>query len=289
MSKNSYQQMIQEEKYFKEIIKLLLDTWKTILIFVVLGFMSSVTYLLVTPKKYEAIAQIKMAQINRINNHFSGFTSSATANNDGNPLGVNIEESSLLLARMRIPSSYSAMDFKACGLDYLKYPAEILANLAKFSPVKGVTSIIELRVQMESRDQALSCAQSLFENIRNSQNQIIKPHIDEAKSLLIKYQTRLEDAKMVNAREDKSGSTLSTSYLVNRDELKFLMEESIRLDTFIAAGDARQAKLVSPIYASDIPVSPSKKIVLMGGLFLGLILGFVFVIGKKALITLKTS
>lgn len=284
MTKNSHQQMSQEEISLMGIIRFLLDTWKTILLFGVLGFMSSVTHLLVAPKQYEAIAQIQMAQIDSRNNHSSNL-----GNSNSNPLGINIEEPNLLLARMRIPSSYSTEEFKACGLDYSKGPAEKLTSLAKFSPVKGVTSTIELRIQMELRDQAMSCAQSIFENIKNSQNQIIKPYIDEAKSRLIQYQAQIEVIRITIAREDKSGSISAAAYLANRDELKFLTDESIRLNAFIAAGDARQAKLVAPIYVSDVPVSPKKEIVLLGGLFFGLIFGFVYVIGKKYLIILKDN
>ncbi len=283
MSKNTHQQMPQEEISLTEIIKFLLDTWRTILVFGVLGFMSSVAHLLVTPKHYEAIAQIQMAQINTSNNHVRNLSNS----NNSYPLGVNIEEPNLLLARMRVPSSYSEIEFKACGLGYSKASAEKLTRLAQFSQVKGVTSAIELRIQMESKDQAISCAQSLFENIRSSQNQIIKPYIEEAKSRIINYQAQIEGLKIIIAREDKSSSISAAAYLANRDELKFLMEENIRLKTFITAGDVGRAKLVAPIYVSDVPVFPRKKNVLLGGLFLGLIFGLVFTVGKKYLIILK--
>lgn len=208
MSENSYQQMTEDEISIKDIIDFFFETWKTILAFGVLGAAASITFLLITPSQYEATAQIQMAQI-------SG------SNNNTNPLGVNVEEPNLLLARMRTPSSYSADEFKACGLENSTSPAEDLAKLAKFSSVKGVSTIVELKIRMESKEQGMACAKSVFENIRDSQNDIIKPYIEEAKSLLVKYQSRLEDAKMIVARADKSGAALSAAYLANRDEVKF--------------------------------------------------------------------
>jgi capsular polysaccharide biosynthesis protein len=155
--------------------------------------------------------------------------------------------------------------------------------------VKGVSNVVELRIRMESKDQALVCANSLFENIRNSQNQVIKPYIEEAKSLLVKYQSRLEDAKMIAARGDKPGFPLSAAYLINREEVNFLTDESIRLNNFITAGEARQAKLISPIYISEAPVFPDKKLGLILGVAAGLFLGFLVMLAKRGYAIYKVS
>jgi capsular polysaccharide biosynthesis protein len=282
MSENSYQQMTEDEISLKDIIDFFLEAWKTILAFGVLGLVGSIAFLLVTPNHYEITAQIQMAQINGNNNNNNN-------NNNTNPLGVNVEEPNLLLTRMKLPSSYSAEEFKACGLENSKSPAEDLTKLAKFSSVKGVSTIVELKIQMESQEQGIACAKSLFKNIRDSQNDIIKPYIEEAKSLLVKYQSRLEDAKMIVVRADKSGSALSAAYLANRDEVKFLTDESIRLNSLITAGDARRAKLVSPIYASDAPVFPKKEASLVLGIIVGLFLGLALAFTRKAVTNYRAN
>ena len=101
--------------------------------------------------------------------------------------------------------------------------------------------------------------------------------------MLIRYQDRLTNSQSLVSRADKSGAALSAAYLANRDEVKFLTEEILRLNTFITTADSRQAKLVSPIYASDIPVAPKKKIALVAGLFAGLFLGLLLMLGKRGL------
>lgn len=264
-----------QDVYIETAVKFFLNVWKSLLMFGLLGFLSALIYVLKAPKQYEAIAQIQMPQIYRGSNYRN--------ENNNNNLGGSVEDPNLLLARMKIPTSYSNLNVKACGLERSKSPAEVLTSLAQFSLVKGVSTSVELKIRMDSKDQAVACAESIFENIQNSQNQILKPYIDEAKNLLTKYQARLEDARMTISYADKNSADLSAVYLINRDEVKLLLDESIRLNNFISSSEAHQARLVSPIYASDKPVSPRKKVALIVGFLLGLFIGFIYVIVKKAL------
>ncbi len=149
--------------------------------------------------------------------------------------------------------------------------------------------MIELKINRDNKEAVIACAQSLFEKIKASQNQIIKPYIEEAKTLLVKYQDRLTNSQILISRADKSGAALSAAYLANRDEVKFLTEEILRLNTFIATAETRQAKLVSPIYASDIPVAPNKRVALISGLFTGLVIGLLLMLGRRSFDAYKAS
>ncbi len=268
MSEQSFNKPLEDEISLEDIIDFLMESWKVILGIGLLGLLGSVGFLAVTPNQYEAIAQIQMAQI-------------SANNNNTNPMGVNVEEPNLLLMRLKVPTTFSDEDMNACGLKGQKKPAESIVAMTNFSAVKGVGSIVELKIQMESREGAIICAQALFESIRESQNQILKPYIEEAKVLLAKYQDRLKDTQSLVSRADKSGAALSAAYLANRDEVKFLTDESIRLNTFITAGDARQTKLVSPIYASEAPVYPKKKNFLIVGFLAGLFIGVLLAMIRK--------
>lgn len=275
MSEQSFNPSFEEEISLKDIIDFLVESWKAILVTGFLGVLVSAAYLIVTPNQYQATAQIQMAQI--------------SASNNANPLGINIEEPNLLMARLKLPTTYSAEVIKACGLENTSSPAESLVSSAKFSGVKGVGSMIELKINRDSKEIAINCAQALFESIKTSQNQIIKPYIEESKALLVKYEARLVNSQSLVSRADKSGAALSAAYLANRDEVKFLTEEILRLNTFITTTDTRQAKLVSPIYASDIAVFPRKTMSLIIGLMAGLFLGLLLVISKKALKNYKAA
>ncbi len=277
MSDQSFDAIQDDEISLKEIIDFLIESWKTIAAVGVLGLLSAIVFIFVTPSQYEAAAQIQMAQINISNNNNNNN------NNNTNPLGVNLEDPNTLIARMKLPTAFSEKEVQACKLEKSRFPTEQLANsVVNLSTVKGVTSLVELKIRGESKEEALSCAQAIFENIKDSQSQILKPYVDEAKTLLLKYQVRLSEAQSLIARADKSGQALSAAYLANRDELKFLSDETIRLNSIITAGDTRNAKLVSPIYASDKPVSPKKTMTLVLGLLAGLFLGLLYVLARKA-------
>jgi LPS O-antigen subunit length determinant protein (WzzB/FepE family) len=276
MSDQNLNSGIEDEITLKDIVDFVVESWKAILATGIVGILGAVGYIFVTPNQYEATAQIQMAQI-------------SASNNKTNPLSIDIEDPNLLMARLKFPTSYSALEIKACGLESSTAASEALAAAAKFSTVKGVGSMIELKINRDSKEIAVACAQSLFENIKASQNQIIKPYIEEAKTLLVRYQDRLTNSQSLVSRADKSGAALSAAYLANRDEVKFLTEEILRLNTFITTADTQQARLVSPIYASDIPVAPKKRIVLIAGLFAGLFLGLLLMLGKRVYKAYKVS
>lgn len=286
MSEQLYSPIFKDEYSLKDIIDFLVESWRTIVLTGLLGIVGSALYLWATPNQYQATAQILMAQIStHNNNNFNNHNN----NNNTISLGVNVEDPNLLIVRLKLPTTYSSKEIKACGFENTKYSAEALANNAKFSIVKGVGSLVVLKINRDSKDGAIACAQALFETIKTSQNMIIKPFIEEAKDLSVKYQDRLKNSQSLIFRADKSGAPLLAADLVSRDEVKFLSEEILRLNTLIASADLLQAKLISPIYASDIPVAPKKIIALIAGLFGGLFLGLLLMIGKRAVCAFKTS
>lgn len=274
MSEQSFDSIAEDEISLKSTVNFLAESWKVIIFMGFLGLVGSIAYLWVTPSQYQATAQILMAQV-------------GTSNTTINPKGVDIEDPNLLMVRLRLPSAYSSQEIEACGFESPLASSEVLLNHVKFSTVKAVPSMIEIKVNRDSKEIAIACAQSVFENIKVSQFEIIKPYIEEAKNLLVKYQERLIYSQSLVARADKSGVALSAAYLANRDELKFLNEEIIRLNTFITTADARQTKLVSPIHVSGTPVFPKKTISLISGLMVGIVLGLIFALIQKALISYR--
>lgn len=278
MSEQAFQSNLDDEISLLDIIEFLTESWKAIAFSGILGILGATGYVWLSPKQYQATAQIQMAQISANNN-----------NNNTNPLGVNIEEPNLLMARLKLPTTYSDQEVKACGFENSSTPLEAIVSNAKFSAVKGVGSMIELKINHDSKELAVTCANALFESIKVSQNQIIRPYIEEAKILLLQYQDRLSNSQTLVSKADKSGAALSAAYLANRDEVKFLTEEIMRLNTFITTADTRQTRLVSPIYAPDNPVLPKKRLSLMLGLFAGLFLGLLYVLLRKAWINYKSG
>lgn len=267
MSKSTNNELLENEISLIEILDFLFDFWKLILFSGVIGLLISWGFMIAKPKEYEATAHIKMAQI---------YTTSNT-----NPLGINVEDVNALIVRMRLPSAYSLNEIKACNLENSEYPSESLVGLVKFHAIKEAPSIIELKIRASSKDQAIKCMQALYKHIQESQAQMIKPLIEEANSLLLKYEVRLKNIQSLISQLDVSSATISAVYLINRDELKFLADEIIRLKSIISSSNNRQSELVTPIYVTDSFLSVNMKFTLLIGFSAGLFLGFLTALGLK--------
>jgi hypothetical protein len=262
-----------------DILRFVKGAYKTILIFGVIGFLAAIIYLVNTPKKYEATAQIVMAQIGAANNN----------NNNLNPLGINIEEPPLLVSRMSLPTSISPQVISACGFDGVSEPGAALAKSIKLSPTKGVPNVVELKTVAPSREAALGCADAIFELIKTTQTQILAPYIQEAKIKLADDEARLDKAKDLVSKADKSGSAMGAAYLSTRDEIRYLLDEITSLKNVVTSNQNRITHLVAPIYASDQPISPKKRIALASGVFGGLFLGLLIALARQMIPKLKAQ
>ncbi len=63
MLKHSFTPNQESEISFVDSFNFFLKSWKTIVLMGLLGLIFTIAYLLVIPRKYQAIAQIQMAQI----------------------------------------------------------------------------------------------------------------------------------------------------------------------------------------------------------------------------------
>lgn len=133
-----------------DILRFLKGAYKTILILGAAGLVIAAAYLAVTPKQYEAVAQVAMAQIGAANN------------NNLNPLGINIEEPSLLIARLSQPTSFPAQVLSPCGVDEGANATATLSKSIKLAPPKGVANVVEVKTFGQSPEAALTCAQTIL-------------------------------------------------------------------------------------------------------------------------------
>jgi LPS O-antigen subunit length determinant protein (WzzB/FepE family) len=254
-----------------DILRFLKGAYKTILVFGALGLAIAIAYLVITPNRFEAVAQIQMAQ-----------TSGANNNNNLNSLGVNIEEPALLIARLSSPSSFSAGAIAACGQQAQSNSALAAVQTIKLAPIKGISNVVELKTVGPTSEAASICAQAIFELIKTSQAQIQAPYLEEAQTRLVEDKSRLDQAKALVAKADKSGAVMgAAAYLSTRDEIKLLSDQMALLQDLISFSQSHVTRLVSPIYASDNPVAPKKRIALLAGLLGGLLLGLLIALGRQ--------
>ncbi len=262
-----------------DILRFLKDAYKTILVFGVLGITLSIAYLAITPKQYEATAQIVMAQISAANNNNN--------NNNMSPLGINIEEPALLIARLAMPTSFTAQEIAACGFEGRPEAGAALAKAIKVVLPKGIANVVELKTVGQSPQLAMQCAAAMFEFIKTTQNQLVIPYIEEAKLKLADDERRLANAKDMVAKADKSGSVMSAAYLSTRDEIRFLLDQITAIKSVISSNQNRATRLVTAIYSSDTPIAPKKRNILAAGLLGGLFLGLLIALGRKVIAKMK--
>jgi capsular polysaccharide biosynthesis protein len=275
-SKNSEFSQVESEISLLVILHFLKNAWKTIVIATLVGLALSIAFLAITPKQYEAIVQIAMAQI-------------SAANNNLNPHGINIEEPALLIARMSSPTSFTPQVKEACGLKDETNAAQALSKSIKLTLPKGVANVVEVKSFGPSPQAAEQCNLAIFELIKATQFQIVAPYIAEAKVRLDDDIERLAKARDLVAKADKSGSAMGATYLSTRDEIRFLLDETTALKNVVTFNKNRVTRLVFPIYTSDMPITPKKRNALAVGFFGGLFLGLLIAMGHRMIAKLKNE
>lgn len=278
IQQSEIQTQVDNEVSLLDILHFFKGAYKTILVFGAAGSVVAASYLAVAPKQYEAVAQIAMAQISAANN-----------GNNHNPLGINVEEPPLLIARLSLPTSFTPQVLSSCSMDESANPGFGLAKAIKLTLPKGVANVLELKTVGESPEVAVTCAQAIFELIKVTQAQILAPYIEESKTKLADYQERLIKAKDLVTKADKTGQPVSATYLSTRDEIRFLLDEIAPLENVVTGSQNRATRLISPIYVSDTQIAPKKQIVLMVGLLGGLFLGLLLTVGCQMLIKFKAD
>lgn len=255
------------------IVDFIADAWKIVLIATSFGLFAAIAYLMFAPKTFEAIAQVKMAQISN--------------SNPANPFGVVVEEPSTLIARMRMPTNYKDNTVKACGLQDDDNAAESLAKGIVFLLPKGLSNAIEFKVRASSPEGAYDCANAVVEQIVKMQSEYAKPLLEEAKTKLVQDNERIESSKRLIA-VSKSGLS-SATYLSARDEIAYYLADREKMLDLINSIQGRGARLISPIYVPAKAVFPDKKISLMVGLCVGFFLGLFFAWARQSWANRPTS
>lgn len=177
----------------------------------------------------------------------------------------------------------------SCGVGESTESAAGITKSIKLSIPKGVTNAVELKAFGKSPEVASMCAQAVFELIKTTQAQIVAPYIDDAKIRLAGDEERLAKAKELLVKADKSGSAMGAAYLSTRDEIRFLLDEITALKNVVTSNQSRATRLIAPIYASDTPIAPKKRVVLVAGLFGGLFLGLLLALARQLWMKLKAD
>jgi len=145
-------QAFEDEISLKDIVGFIQESWKTILFTTILGLLGALAYIWLTPKTYEGTMQVQMSQL-----------ASGSNKNSVSPLGVNIEDPLVLIARLKMPSIYDQTNIDACSLTGKPNASERLAKKVNATQLKGNNAVVEVKIENGSVEQVTQCLESIFE------------------------------------------------------------------------------------------------------------------------------
>lgn len=257
----------------RDILIIMFRSYLGILACVLTGICGSLLYLHLTPKIFEGTAHIALAK----------YSFDLTL-----PIESNLEDLDQILYRSKLPSFYYGINLEKCGLANENKSFETINSAVKFSSIKGNNSFLVMKVQLNTKEFAKSCMETIFDEIKSMQESKRKVYIENAEKSLKKIQNDIAEIRNLLFKSQNSGEAITAIYLSNREQLASLNNEAVKLKSFIQSSEVGQARLVSPIHVLDKPISPNKISVLLIGLFIGLTIGVLFSLIKN-LSTSKTK
>lgn len=234
-------------------IDFLIKYWKIITTTCLFGLVCVVIVIFTTPNTYKATAYVVTKVQIDINTPNYGFI---------------LDGPNEIIIRFSNPTIFDKKSLEICG--------EIVAgkpNNIKILPVANINNWIQINTTSDSPEKSIKCTETIFELIKNYQDNILDNYINTAKIKLKDNNIKLKNAKDLILRSDFSESIVGTSYLATRDEIRFLLEELNLLNNFITNSENYTAKLVGKPY---VEMQSRKKLIytlLFKGLFFGFLIG----------------
>lgn len=246
----------------KDFLLIIKKSWASILIIGMIGFIGAFITLQFIPNVYLASAQIQLTQIRGGNYEWS-----------------NLEDPNLVIARMKSPTSFSDKTLAACqyssGLEMVK---RIQFGLLKASP-----PTLELNVKNRSPELSLLCTEAVVDDLKNYEKDLVGKKIVQYKEWLDYYIGKMNKLKQEFSKLPTSQSTVaSVDEIAARDQVSWITNKAMSLDSAIRFSDEGAGRLLSPIYVSPMPISPKRLIIAIAGLLLGLLVGLFISIFRHA-------
>ena len=271
--------LVFHKNQFKSMCLFFLRTdYGKIIVFGLAGVVAAFIFLLVTPKLYEAKVQIVMAQ-------FPAYLNPKDLATDS--LRFNVEDPARTMLRLSMPTSYTAESINACGFSDARHPAQDLVNAVKTSLGKDSSSL-ELKVVGPSPRAAAICANEIFKIVKKAQGDTLESYIKALQFRLDDKESKLLSAQELMSRLDSATHYSGLAYILIREDISNIRREINAIKMLITSTYDSNAYLLAPIFASDVPIAPKKRSVLLAGLFGGLLLGLVVVLSVR-LISEKSS
>lgn len=250
-------QMVQQEIKFADIARFLALHAKTLLFSCFVGLLIAGMVATATPRKYEAILLMQVAQLG----------------NNG-----NIEDPATL--SQRLPLTISQATAVACGLKsgIDAYRIGVLqVRYSANSPNKA-----DIRVRAATPEAARQCAESVFVMVKAQEGDLIEERLAGRRAQLKTYEQALQ-AELQNMKVKGGSGFEQLAY--HLDSLALLRVRMYSLQEEIEMDQHQPARLIAPVSVSAEPVSPRPGWLLFLGMLAGFVIGILYSLrGKVAAI-----
>jgi len=242
--------------------------WLILLIGTLMGLVMATLYLIFSPKEYEAISQLQVAQL------------VTNKNKEGEASIINVENPAILSNRLKSPITFSEKVLSVCGLS--GQPLSLAAAVNSNVP-KGATNTLEIRLRAKTEDLAIACLAEIFTMVQAQEVELVQPYIKEMNEQIEGINKRIQTNQAILEKSAQLPLG-SWSYFFNLDEIRRLYSERDNLRNVINLTNVYKAKLLIPPYTLGKPVAPNSYKSLLVGLIAGFGLAFLY-----ALFALKTK
>ena len=253
----------EDEISLLDIVRFFIDNASWIAASTLLGGLLGLGFGFWAPKQYEATMNIQMAMV----------------------VNTPVETPAVLLEKIKLPLYFSPIAWKACDTDGDQTPSRSLAK--KLNPVLNKQApLIGFSYRDVSPMAAQQCLEAVLADIREKQNLLAQPVIQQKKNLLETLKAKLLAAEQVtkyletqkqsfqfkDERFSANALVLATS-LSKENEVKDLRSAISELDISLSKPQTQETYLAAPIYGSQQAVFPNKGLSLVISLLLGFFLG----------------
>lgn len=212
-----------------------------------------------------------------------------------------VEPPTVLIEKLKQPTFYSENSVVQCELQETPTAKSTLSKSLKPVLIK-TAPVVSMSYLADSAQTAKACLESVLGDIANDQQKLAAPLIKTREDQLASTKTKLDLAEKVLEQfggkklnfdipdQKFSSSTLLYSIILSKQNEITDLRKSIETQTIeLSPPQTQAASAITPIYAPDMRVSPKRSIAIAGGLFGGVILGVLWLLGSQGWIKVKSQ
>lgn len=274
---NEQNYVADDEISLLDIYEFLKDGWVTIAATTVLGGAIGVGIAFVLPEKFLASATIQPSRV----------------------LGSDVESSTVLAEKMRLPTYYSQQSFIACDVVNEENPAQTL--VAELDPnIPRNSSFVSVSFKSANISTSIACLNAVLADVRRNQNETLESQMALTTAELEKEKEQLKFLENFISSKSKKMLTFdfkdtqfSASQLLfgilhsNQQQINELRNRIQKTEILLSVPQTKSASFVLPIHGRSQRVEPNRSVIAVIGMLAGGFIGLMLLVLRRAVKHIK--